>query len=480
MYIGIALTGPFYELSAFAAKQPGVTSEKPEKQQKLFLGKGVWTQEKKNSRDALNLRISAPADGQPVERCLNTLSAQLGEETVEKLVICLNMGNAAEQKEAERLKTLWEKTGAVREILLADQKIAAAAFFGWQYRVRTGKDYKGTLLLAGTDSRDLGLDLIRLGKVPGSTGGVLLAEPLEQAGSSGNELRLYLTQIIAEAGGSTGRVTEGDLQRLYRLLEEQSALIRETLDEYETDCPGELDQPLGTLDCQGKKLPLTCGMLVRAYHKTMGPALDHCLKEMFRALESRNVCWQDRKSREFRLAFAGALKEDWQLNHQMEQALSFSSMDTRREGMEPAEDQKQSPVARGGALMAAGKITVGCPAPNRIDIVSRNGDGMEQRDNVRARGETMVYGKVYYPCCKGDGKRRKYLVSDKEPPQVALDGQVVRAALPARQDGKQGFRIAVAGVSLETDGTLKLHCSAYDLTAGKQTGEVQTAKLPKG
>lgn len=478
MYIGIALTGLFYELSAFAAKQPGVTSEKQEKQ-KLFLGKDVWT-EKKGHRDAIDMRISAPADGQTAERCLKSLSAQLGEETVEKLVICLNMESAAEQKEAERLKALWEKTGAVRETLLADQKVAGAAFFGWQYRMRTGKDYKGTLLMVETDSRDLRLDLIRLGKVPGSTGGVLLAEPLAQSGGTGKELRLYLTQIITEAGGSTGRVTESDLQRLYRLLEEQESLIRETLDEYETDCLEELNRPLGTLDCQGRKLLLTCGMLVRAYNKTIRPALDRGLSGMFRTLESRDIRWQDRKSREFRLAFAGALREDWQLRHQMELALSFSSMDSRREGMEPAEDKKQSPAARGGALMAAGKVTLGCPAPRRIEIASRNSDGTERRDIVRAWGETMIYGKVYYPCCKGDGKRRKYLVSDKEPPQVALDGQVVRAALPARQNGKQGFRISVAGVSLETDGTLKLHCGAYDPTSGKQTGEVQTAKLPRG
>lgn len=362
--------------------------------------------------------------GEFLEFCLRQALLCLNETKIHRLVVGVpeiwNERLYALDARAVLLEMIRE-FDFVEEARVVSEPGAATAFFSHNYKLSTGKDYDGCILLIDYGGGTLDLTLTN---VSGKSGSVEI-KVLERSGAGENEDGqigkagiVYMETVMAEAIRRSGYFEDVPLNgRFYKAvdaLEEElqfrTAQIKDTFDEYGTDYPEDLDFEFTSIDYRGEYVPVTYRLLVEVYDRIVRPVLSAELDHMISYMRANGINYMDRDQEVFKIALVGGFGNYYLVKKQIEDTFLFSTMDKRQENIIRNQFDREKSISMGAAMLAGDAVAIRHSAPFSLGFVAKDAMGKERLVNAITCKQDVEHGKVYFPV-DDDGRPLRYLMS---------------------------------------------------------------------
>ena len=365
--------------------------------------------------------------GQFLEFCLRQALLCLNETKIRRLVV------GVPEIWNERLYTLDARTvlldilrefDFVEEAEVVSEPAAATAFFAHNYKLSTGKEYDGSILLIDYGGGTLDLTLTN---VSGGSGSVEV-KVLERSGAGENEDGqigkagiVYMETVMAEAIRRSGLFGEelppinGRFYKAVDALEEElqfrTGQIKDTFDEYGTDYPEDLDFEFTSIDYRGEYIPVTYRLLVEVYDQLIRPVLSVELDHMISYMRTNEIDYMNRDQEIFKIALVGGFGNFYLVKKQIEDTFLFSTMDKRQENIIRNQFDREKSISMGAAMLAGNAVAIRHTAPFSIGFVSRSAVGDIRVDRAITCKQDVEHGKAYFPLDNKTGKPLRYLMT---------------------------------------------------------------------
>jgi len=362
--------------------------------------------------------------GEFLEFCLRQALLCLNETKIRRLVV------GVPEIWNERLYSLDARTvlldiirefDFVEEARVVSEPGAATAFFSHNYKLSTGKDYDGSILLIDYGGGTLDLTLTN---VSGRSGSVEI-KVLERSGAGENEDGqigkagiVYMETVMAEAIRRSGYFEDVPLNgRFYKAvdaLEEElqfrTAQIKDTFDEYGTDYPEDLDFEFTSIDYRGEYIPVTYRLLVEVYDRIVRPVLSAELDHMIGYMRANGIQYMDRDQEIFKIALVGGFGNYYLVKKQIEDTFLFSTMDKRQENIIRNQFDREKSISMGAAMLAGEAVAIRHTAAFSLGFAARDASGKNRMDRAITCRQDVEHGRVYFPLDE-DGKPLRYLLN---------------------------------------------------------------------
>lgn len=387
----------------------------------------------------------------------------------------------------------------VEDAQVVSEPAAATAFFSHNYKLSTGKEYDGSILLIDYGGGTLDLTLTNVTAEADS----VQIKVLERTGAGENEDGkigkagiVYMETVMAEAIRQSGLFGDGSPDtdgRFYKAvdnLEEElqfrAGQIKDTFDEYGTDYPEDLELEFTSIDYRGEYIPVTYRLLVEVYDEIVRPVLKAELDHMIDYMDRNGIRYMERDQDVFKIALVGGFGNYYLVRKQIEDTFLFSTMDKRQENIIRNQFDREKSISMGAAMLAADVVSIRHTAPFSVGFTGQDPDGNSRTDYAITYKQDIEYGSVCFPL-DGQGKPLRYYVTRGALSRLAMDfgdagGRLYRLrpeyAQKLTQIAAPGTVVAL-GFSMDVSGTLTLHVREYglDMEEPAESGKrIQLAK----
>ena len=433
--------------------------------------------------------------------CLRSALSRCGEEKIERLVVGVPevWNDRLETLDGRNvLRNICQKFPYVQEAVVVSEPAAASAFFAWNFRNNTGRDFDGHILLIDYGGGTLDITLTDVDarsdgsaeiKVNARTGA---GENTE--GQIGNAGILYMESVMLRAIEESGCFTDpverdGKFLSAVDELEEEIKTGRTTIcdmfDEFGLDDPEELDEEeFTTIEYRGEDIVVSYGLLLRVYDDVIRPVLADQLQKMIRYMEEADIRYDDQDQEVFKIALTGGFGGFKLVEEQVKETFHFSSMDKRQKDIIRVATDREKAVSMGAALVASRIIKIRNTAPYSIGFPGV-GQNLENTDYAFCFKDDIVFDQVYYPHYRKDPEKpiayfigstpNAFVVNNGETPKTAkivyLKKQYVEELKNLMNYADEQHQTAVIGFSLDSSGVLSVHIRPFNLFTRQIEGE---------
>ncbi len=435
-----------------------------------------------------------------------------GENKIEKLVVGVPevWNDHLETLDGRNiLRNLCVSFDFVDEVQVVSEPAAASAFFAYNFRNNTGRNFDGNILLIDYGGGTLDITLTNVSatddgsveiKVDARTGAGENTEG--KIGSAGIQfMESLMLQAIAESGLFEEKPEkDGKFFNAVDDLEDEIKTGRSTIadifDEYGLDDPDELDdEEFTVIEYRGEDISISYGLMLRVYNDVIYPVLEEQLGLMIRYMDQAGIAYQDEDQEVFKIALVGGFGNFYLVEDQIRETFHFSSMDKRQKDIIGVAMDREKAVSQGAALVASNIIRIRNTAPYSIGF-----PGIDQNSNYTTREvdyafrykQDIVFDEVYYPHYKKNpDKPIAYYVGSTIPNAfVVNNGETNQTAklvflkkvyvdrlriMGEFADGQH--QTALIGFSLDSSGVLSVHVRPFNLLSRKAEGKQNTIVL---
>ncbi len=440
-----------------------------------------------------------------LEYCLRQVLADLHETAIDQLVVGVpEIWNQKLSTLDARivLRDMLLGLDFVKRVQVVSEPGAATAFFAHNFKLSTGREYDGCILLIDYGGGTLDLTLTNVS----TSSGAVEIKVLERSGAGENEDGMigkagivYMESVMAQAIRQSGywgdRLPELDgrfykaVDNLEEELQFRTDAIKDTFDEYGTDFPEDLEEEFTAIDYRGEYVTVTYRMLVEVYDEIIRPVLEEKLALMTAYMDDNGIRYMDRDQEIFKIALVGGFGNYYLVKKQIEETFRFSTMDKRQENIILNRADREKSISLGAAMLAAGVVHIKNTAPLAIGFAARDVQGNSWVDYAIGYKQDMEDDRVYFPRELKTGRPIRYLLTgggvsrlvinrSSEPEQAQalqlrpeLQGLLARLAEP--------MATAALGVSLDASGVLSLHVHGFPMDKAEPEPEGRRIELAK-
>ena len=433
--------------------------------------------------------------------CLQSALDRCGEKQIEKLVVGVPevWNDRLETMDGRNvLRNICLKFPYVKEAQVVSEPAAASAFFAWNFRKNTGRDFDGHILLIDYGGGTLDITLT---DVDASSDGSVEIKVNARTGAGentegqiGNAGILYMESVmqsaILESGCFDGPVEkDGKFMSAVYELEEEIKTGRSTIcdvfDEFGLDDTDELDEEeFTTIEFKGEDIEISYGLLLRVYNDVIRPVLAGQLKKMIDNMEEAGIRYDDRDQEIFKIALTGGFGGFKLVEEQVRETFHFSSMDKRQKDIINVATDREKAVSMGAALVASRIIRIRNTAPYSIGFPGV-GQNILNTDYAFRYKDDIVFDQVYYPHYKKDPEKPiayfigatpdAFVVNNAQTPVTAkivyLKKRYVDELKHLISYADEQHQTAVIGFSLDSSGILSIHIRPFNLFTRQAEGE---------
>ena len=432
--------------------------------------------------------------------CIQEALIRCGEKKIDKMVIGAPevwFDNLETLDGRNVLRNICSEFPYVDELQVISEPAAASAFFAYNFKKSTGRNYDGHILLIdyGGGTLDITLTNVSLRdsssveiRVEARTGAGENTEG--KIGSAGiRYMEQVMTQAIQESGYFEGELeTDGRFFKAVDDLENElktsRKAIKDIFDEYGLDDPDLEDEEFTTIEYRGEEIEVSYGLLVRVYNEVIAPVLKEQLNRMISYMEEAGIRYDDSDQEIFKIALVGGFGNYYLVDQQIRSTFRFSSMDKRtKDIIEFAEDREKS-ISFGAALVASGVIRIRNTAPYSIGFLGLDQDPVNADYAFRYKDD-IIFDKPYYPHYKNDtDKPIAYYIgstpnafvvnlgtSSKTAMRVYLKPKYVQQLEDMIRFADERYQTAVIGFSLDVSWILSVHIRPFNLFTKQPEGK---------
>ncbi len=386
----------------------------------------------------------------------------------------------------------------VDQVQVVSEPAAASAFFAYNFRKNTGRDFAGHILLIDYGGGTLDITLTNVAAQ--STGNVEIRIEARTGAGENEEGRIgsagiqYMEQVMIRAIEESGYFPEGIEHdgRFYKAvddLEEELKSSRKTIgdifDEIGIDDPEELEEEeFTTIDYYGEEISVTYGLLLRVYNDEIEPVLREQLQKMITYMKQSGIRYDDADQEIFKIALVGGFGNFYLVDQQVRDTFRFSSMDKRTEDIINFAADREKAVSLGAALVASDIIRIRNTAPYSIGFLGSDEDPANA-DYAFCYKDDIVFDQPYYPHYKLDPEKPiAYYIGSTPNSFVVNHGTDSSTAMVVYLKEKyakqleemigfadEKYQTAVLGFSLDSSGILSVHIRPFNLFTKKPEGE---------
>ena len=413
-----------------------------------------------------------------LEHCLRQALSDLHETQVDSLVVGAPEIWQEKEQGKEALRDIFRDMAFVKNTQVVSEPVAATAFFAYNFKRITGKEFSGNILLIDYGGGTLDLTLTRV--LAGNAPGAVEIQVMERTGAGENENGrigqagiVYMETVAAEAIARILGVRPEPDGRFYRAvdsleeeLQTRTEVLQETFDEYGTQYPEDLDFEFTSLEYQGEEIPVTYALLVECYDRVIRPVLEEQLDHMIGYMKKANIPYMDREQDVFKIALVGGFGNFYLVRQQLQEKFRFSTMDRRQEHIIVNRADREKAISMGAAMLSAGAISVCSSAPCTIGVLSRDVTGKSWADYALKKGQTLEYGKPYFAADAHTGAAGAYLVTQGRLTRLLVEDETGKAPWAPMKESyarrvadaiRDELQVASVGFSVEPSGILFLH-----------------------
>lgn len=499
----VALLGDKYEYGRAARSVTGKRGVKLLKGFKMLLAE--------NDEKLLTSRGYTPEHtpkrvaGRFLEYCLRQVLADLHETKIDRLVVGVpEIWNQKLSTLDARivLRDILQELEFVEKVQVVSEPAAATAFFAHNFKLSTGREYEGCILLIDYGGGTLDLTLTNVS----SSSGSVEIKVLERAGAGENEDGMigkagivYMESVMAEAIGQSGILEGKPLEfdgRFYKAvdsLEEElqfrTDAIKDTFDEYGTDFPEDLEEEFTAIDYRGEYITVTYRMLVEVYDRVIRPVLEEKLTLMTQYMDLHGIRYMDRDQDIFKIALVGGFGNYYLVRKQIEETFRFSTMDKRQENIILHRGDREKSISLGAAMLSAGVVSIRNTAPLAIGLTGKDEKGNSCVSYAIGYKQDLEDDRVYFPREESTARPIRYMVtrgsisrlvinrgSEPETAQVLRLRPQFEALLSSVAEP---MATVALGFSMDASGVLSLHVQAYPMDSSEPESPGRRIELAK-
>ena len=447
-----------------------------------------------------------------IECILRKILKESGEEYIDNLVVGVpEIWNGGIHTLDGRgvIRDICKKFSFVRKVQVVSEPAAASAFFAYNYKIMTKKDYSGKLLLIdyGGGTLDITLTDIMPAADQKKGKGVEI-KVLERTGAGENSdgeigkagiiyMENVVKQALSEAGYKEGIDFTYDgkflkaVDELERLLKTKKEDLDDEFDDNESFLlrPERMDRKFTKIEYCDDEITITYKTLIEVYNRIIRPVFDEKLNEIFAFMDKNKICYQDPSSKDFKIALVGGFGNFYLVEHQMKEKFKFNDFDQRRENIIKDKKDCEKAISFGTALLSSKIIGIRNTAPYSIGLgIASDAESGEDAINyaIRYRQE-IEFNKVYYPkdidgeefpVFSALGGFKELIINMGSSDKTALVAPV-REKFRDRLSGiiNNQYGTAVIGFSMDSSETLSIHVHDYDLLENKKGPEKSVIEL---
>ena len=433
--------------------------------------------------------------------CLQEALHKCSEEQIDKLVIGVPevWNDSPETLDGRNvLRNICVNFPYVDQVQVVSEPACASAFFAYNFRKNTGRDFAGHILLIDYGGGTLDITLTNVSAYEGGNVEIKVEERTgageNTEGKIGSAGVQYMEQVMLRAIRESdlfedGPEMDGRFFNAVDDLEEELMTSRKTIgdifDEYGTDDPDELDEEeFTTIEYRGEDVPVTYGLLLRVYNAVIAPVLRDQLKKMVDYMEGASIRYDDADQEIFKIALVGGFGNFYLVDQQIRDTFHFSSMDKRTKDIISFATDREKAVSMGAALIASDIIRIRNTAPYSIGLLG--GDRkLSNADYAFKYKDDIEYDHPYYTHYKKDAdKPIAYFIGDtpnsfvinlstsrETAMLVYLKERYVQQLKDMVTYADNQHKTAVIGFSMDSSGVLSVHIRPFNFLTKRPEGE---------
>ena len=380
-------------------------------------------------------------------------------------------------------------------VQIVSEPAAASAYFSYNFKQETGRNFDGRLLLIDYGGGTLDLTLTDVETRPDKEGREgMEIRVLKRTGAGENEegrigqagiayMETLMENAIHEVFPDMTVEYDADFYQAVDMLEGQlqecTSMIKGVFDEYGTgmgnlseDAMDEEDYFFSGVFYRGSRIDITYQMLVQTYQDVIRGVFEEKLDEVIRFMKEQNIDYMDRSNDRFKIVLVGGFGNYYLVQEQVSKKFIFNSMDNRQKHVIRSQEDCEKSISFGSALLASGMIRIRNTAPYSIGVCADAGNGISLTYGLYLN-QDIEFNKVYFQRdVHGDyvvllslsGGIRRFIINTHDDKRSALivypkpEFQNKLKKVITNQDCT-----AVVGFSLDSSGVLSLHIHDYDL-----------------
>lgn len=397
----------------------------------------------------------------------------------------------------------------VKDVKVVSEPAAASAFFVHNFRLSTGRDFEGNILLVDYGGGTLDITLTQVAADLGE-GDQRYAEikVLERTGAGenvegevGKAGIVYMETVVSraiagsEAGGGKSPERDGKYFRAVDSLELDlqtgTKRIQDMFDEYGLDdIDGLYEEEFTTVEYKGEDIEISYGLLLEVYNDTIRDVFDEKLNEMIRFMRTADIRYMDGSQDNFKIALVGGFGNFYLVKKQIEDKFRFSLYDKRREHIILNKADCERSISLGAALLAANIIGIRNTAAYSIGVWAYDINKNVCLNYAIRYKQDIEFNKVYY--ARGSVDNEIFVIQaisggfDKFLVNFSHDDRTACFALAKEEFArklenvvKNQYRTAVVGFSVDQSGVVSIHVHDYDVLKGEIGEEDHVVELTK-
>ena len=408
------------------------------------------------------------------------------------------------------ISSICKKLDFVENVQVVSEPAAASAFFAYNFRQMTKKNFEGNILLVDYGGGTLDITLTN---VAADDGDSVEIKVLERTGAGENEEGkvgkagiVYMETVMAEAirradidGVGENVVYDGKFYKavdeLEEALQDRTEAISSTfevngIDVEDLEMMDEEDREFTTIEYKGEDVEVTYDLLVDVYDKVIRKVFNDKLDEMIAYMDKNGIRYMDGSKDNFKIALVGGFGNFYLVQKQIEDKFKFSTYDKRREDIIQQKEDCETAISLGAALLASNVIKIRNTAGYSIGVLSYDQNRNVCLNYAIKYKQDIKFGDVYFACGNVDKEPKVILATsggfEKFLVNFGPDDKTACIALAKKEFAEKlanvvtnQFHMAVVGFSISASGIVTLHIHDYDWIANKMDSKDHPVELTK-
>lgn len=303
-----------------------------------------------------------------------------------------------------KLRDICQSLSFVKEVKIVSEPEAATAFFSWNYKKITGKEFSGHILMIdyGGGTLDITLnEVITEGEtskivVKGRTG-----TGENEEGRIGNAGIVYMETVVSSAiEQCLGVKPEVDsefykaVDRFEQALQSKIRKVKEFYQENVLLDLEELEEKFLKIQYMGNQVPITYGLMASVYRSVIDRELREQLDIITEKMRNDKISCENTQDEHFKIVLVGGFCNFYLTRKQAEDYFKFHSQDRRWQHMIADQTDCEDAVSLGAALIANERVHISSSARYSIGIYLDS--DMENYQYAIHYKEEIQYGVPYF------------------------------------------------------------------------------------
>lgn len=423
-----------------------------------------------------------------LEKVLKSALAKTGDDHIGRLVIGVpevwgQSLNTFDGRTA--LNRICRSFDFVDKAEVVSEPAAASAFFAYNYKIISKKNFDGRVLLIDYGGGTLDITLTRV--VSKGDSMEVKVEKRDGAGENidkeiGNAGIRYMEKVVECAIRRSGLFEDTDkieydgsflraVDELEEALMSDAETVEDTFKELEFTPDALEDEELLELDYKDECVIVTYKHLKDVYDEIISGVL----KEKLEAVTADTDTYEDN----FKIGIVGGFGNFYLVKKQIFDMFSISSKDERTEGIIVNSEDRERAISLGASLLADGLISIRKTAEFSIGIYAFSADNTIAKYYAIKYRQELEYDKIYYatdakgndvPYYVPNGTIDKFLVNFSDNEDDAFGANPKAELLEKLKNLVDNeMMMATVGFSIDPTESITIHIFDYEWETGKRS-----------